>query len=194
MNQEIKIPKSTFISDMEKAINNPEYSDIIFLIEKQSIYCHKSILCQHEYFRGMFINNLKESQQKKIEMNVVPYDIFRLILDYIYTFQIKETNPDFIVELFQATDLFLIEGLKHYCENLLCSYITHENVCQLFQLANTYKSLFLKEECFDYIILYYEKLKETFSFLELPQNLKDEIFLYIQNKQKIIQKKSKKVS
>jgi hypothetical protein len=48
--------------NMRKIINNPTFSDVVFMVEGKAIYAHKAILsAQCEHFRAMFMNGMKES-------------------------------------------------------------------------------------------------------------------------------------
>lgn len=131
----VDVPESTFSSDMKQAINNQLLSDITFVVQGEKFLCHKAILCQvkqryyfldlnilnsdsnnflqHEYFRAMFSNHfqMKESTQREIHMDSVSPLVFNVILDYVYTFKFQSgLAPDLLVEVFQETNLFLIEG------------------------------------------------------------------------------------
>jgi hypothetical protein len=47
---------------MRKIINNPTFSDIIFIVENKPVHAHKAILsAQCEHFRAMFLSGMKES-------------------------------------------------------------------------------------------------------------------------------------
>ena len=126
------IPDSTFRSDMSKALIDLEFSDVTFLVEGKSIYGHRAILSQQEYFRVMFSGNLRKSTQKEISINGIGHEVFEVIMHYAYTWEMKETAPDLVGEVLQATDLFMIEGLRHCCEAYLCNFITKDGVCQIF--------------------------------------------------------------
>ncbi len=52
-------------------------------------------------------------------------------------------------------------------------------------MSDTFKSLFLKEECFDFIVTHFSYLKDTSEYQSLPSELKAEIFEYITSKQNL---------
>eukprot|EP01117_Protostelium_nocturnum_P016633 TRINITY_DN6632_c0_g1_i1.p1 TRINITY_DN6632_c0_g1~~TRINITY_DN6632_c0_g1_i1.p1 ORF type:complete len:601 (-),score=154.37 TRINITY_DN6632_c0_g1_i1:89-1891(-) len=181
----VVIPDSSFQKDMRGAVNNPNYSDVILIVEDQKIFCHRVILSQHQYFKTMLgagSTKMKESSLAEIKIEEVSYDAFLALLHYCYTWDIADLNPDSVIELFQCADLFLLEGLRHTCESYICKFISKDSACELFVLAETYKSLFLKEACFDFIVDHYEKLSKTKEFSEMKDELKDEIDNYMNKK------------
>jgi len=191
---DIAIPPSTFKAEMKKAINNEEFSDVVFIVEGKAFFGHKAILSQHEYFRTMFSAKLRESHQKEIPMLGINYEVFDVVMSFTYTWEMEDIPPDFVAEVLQATDQFLIEGLRHCAEAYLCSCIAKDNVCALFQLAETYKCLFLKEECFDFLVLYYKTVKETEEFGQLSPDLQEEITEYVVTRPAYLAKQSKKTN
>jgi hypothetical protein len=61
--------------------------------------------------------------------------VFQVLIDYAYTWEMWDISPDIVVEVFLATDRFMIEGLRHGCEAYLCTCITKETALELFQIA-----------------------------------------------------------
>ena len=60
-------------------VNNPELSDIQFMIEGHIFYAHKIILVNaSNRFRAMLSNKFAESSQPVIEINDVRYQIFQV--------------------------------------------------------------------------------------------------------------------
>ena len=66
-------------------MNNPELSDIQFMIEGHIFYAHKIILVNaSNRFRAMLSNKFAESSQPVIEINDVRYHIFQVNLHVIF--------------------------------------------------------------------------------------------------------------
>jgi len=69
-------------------VNNPELSDIQFMIEGHIFYAHKIILVNaSNRFRAMLSNKFAESSQPVIEINDVRYHIFQVNLHEIFHVQ-----------------------------------------------------------------------------------------------------------
>ena len=70
-------------------INNPDFADIIFIVEGWEFFGHKCILSiLSSKFSSMFKSGWKESSShEKIEINEVSYPVFSSIMHYLYTGQ-----------------------------------------------------------------------------------------------------------
>ena len=54
---------------MKKLVNNPKFSDVIFIVENKEIHAHRAILVeQSEYFKAMLTGGMIESQKSRIEI------------------------------------------------------------------------------------------------------------------------------
>ena len=75
------------------------------------------------YFKALFINSLKggKSEVTEVSINVVPADIFGLILDYAYTGSCKVT-PENVEQLLPLADQFEVLGVVQLC----CQFLLHE--------------------------------------------------------------------
>jgi len=192
---DVAVPPSTFKTDMKVAINNLEFSDLTFMLESKPIHGHRIILAQHEYFKAMFNAKLIESQQKQISILGISHEVFQMLINYSYTFEMEDDiSPDLVIELLAATDQFMIEGLRHCCQAFLCTCITRETVCQLFQISDLYKSLFLKEECFDALVTDFRTLSTTPEYEAMSDELKQEVEGYINKRPIFLAKKQAKAA
>ncbi|KAL4161110.1 hypothetical protein PRNP1_001666 [Phytophthora ramorum] len=71
-----------------------EFADISFLVEGRVVYAHKLILSAlSARFRGMFSSGFREARESQIVVPDVRYDVFILLLEYLYTGNI-ETHDD----------------------------------------------------------------------------------------------------
>lgn len=88
-------------------------------------------------------------------------------------------EADWVIELFQSANLFLLDGLRHVCEEYITKLIALDTVCQLASLAENYKSLFLGEACFDFMIYHFDYLRETPEFAEMSRELQSSLENYV---------------
>ncbi|XP_033221117.1 kelch-like protein 10 isoform X2 [Belonocnema kinseyi] len=85
---------------------------------------HRAILSAvSPYFKALFINSLKggQSEVTEVSINVVPADIFGLVLDYAYTGTCKVT-PENVEQLLPLADQFEVLGVVQLC----CQFLLHE--------------------------------------------------------------------
>ena len=60
---------SNLVTNMKKLVNNPKFSDVIFIVEGKEIHAHRAILVeQSEYFKAMLAGGMIEPQKSKIEI------------------------------------------------------------------------------------------------------------------------------
>lgn len=98
-------------------------SDISLLVDDRIVHAHKFILySMSPYFQGMFESNMKESRATQILIENVSYKTVWSILEYIYTGATQITIEN-ILEIYKASDLFLMDDLKCQCHTLLTRLI-----------------------------------------------------------------------
>ncbi|KAG7377477.1 hypothetical protein PHYPSEUDO_011605 [Phytophthora pseudosyringae] len=81
-----------------------EFADISFLVEGRVVYAHKLILSAlSARFRGMFSSGFREAREAQIAVPDVRYEVFLLLLEYLYTGHI-ETHDDAFAMCSSAQD------------------------------------------------------------------------------------------
>jgi len=188
----VVVPESTFKKDMVSAVDNPKYSDVTFSVEGRHVRCHRIILSQHEYFRALLgggNSRLKEAEQDIVSISEVSYEVFKSLIHYCYTWDVVGLEADYVIELFQQANLFLLDGLRHVCEEYITKLIALDTVCELSTLADNYKSLFLGEACFDFMIYHYDYLKETAEYKDMPKDLQVSLEAYMTKRRAPTEKK-----
>lgn len=85
----------------------------------------------------------------------------------------------------------MIDGLRAYCEVELCKLINKDTACFLFQLADSHRSLYIKEEAFDFLVVHFDMMSPTQEYQDLPDELKKELSEYMERRK---QKKLLKTS
>jgi hypothetical protein len=71
---------------LQHFFNEPEFSDVTFVVEGKRIYAHKLILCLvSDCFRAMFTTGFREATEKEIEIPNCSYGAFHAMMVYIYT-------------------------------------------------------------------------------------------------------------
>ncbi|XP_042048528.1 ARM REPEAT PROTEIN INTERACTING WITH ABF2-like [Salvia splendens] len=142
----------------EQYVNNPTLSDVTFLVEGRRFYAHRiCLLASSDAFRAMFDGGYRERDAKDIEIPNIRWDVFELMMRYIYTGSV-DVNLEIAQELLRAADQYLLEGLKRLCEYAIAQDISVENVSLMFELSDAFNAFSLRHACILYILDNHDKL------------------------------------
>jgi leucine-zipper-like transcriptional regulator 1 len=163
------IPPPTIISDFRSMVNNETFSDVTFIVEGKSVYAHKLMLMRCSYFEALFLGHMREAQMDTIRIEQVRYDIFLLVLEYLYTDHliIGFSNA---MELFEAADLFCIHRLKTMCEKRMLEQISVENAASIFHAADVHSATVLRQKTKSYILSHFSEVSKSRSFEEMGRS------------------------
>jgi hypothetical protein len=124
--QKISYPKD-IIQHLESHINNPTFSDVTFLVEGQTFFVHRAILCaRSDYFSSLLTSEMKEASQTVIDLTSdgIPQDIFLQLMRWIYTENhsgLEELKSDGALSLITWADRWLLRDLVSSLERSLCA-------------------------------------------------------------------------
>ncbi|KAL0391009.1 UNVERIFIED_CONTAM: arm repeat protein interacting with a [Sesamum calycinum] len=142
----------------EQYVNNPTLSDVTFLVEGKRFYAHRiCLLASSDAFRAMFDGGYRERDAKDIEIPNIRWDVFELMMRYIYTGSV-DVNLDIAQDLLRAADQYLLEGLKRLCEYTIAQDISAENVSLMFELSEAFNALSLRHACILFTLEKFDKL------------------------------------
>ncbi|XP_027115635.1 ARM REPEAT PROTEIN INTERACTING WITH ABF2-like isoform X1 [Coffea arabica] len=151
----------------EQYVNNSTLSDVTFLIEGKRFYAHRiCLLASSDAFRAMFDGGYRERDAKDIEIPNIRWDVFELMMRYIYTGSVN-VNLDVAQDLLRAADQYLLEGLKRLCEYSIAQDISVENVSLMFELSEAFNAMSLQHACILFILENFDKLSLMPWFFEL---------------------------
>ncbi|CAA3033603.1 ARM REPEAT PROTEIN INTERACTING WITH ABF2-like isoform X1 [Olea europaea subsp. europaea] len=155
----------------EKFVNNPTLSDVTFLVEGKTFYAHRiCLLASSDAFRAMFDGGYREREAKNIEIPNIRWDVFELMMRYIYTGSVDVTL-DIAQDLLRAADQYLLEGLKRLCEYAIAQDISVENVSLMFDLSEAFNALSLRHSCILFILENFDKLSIMPWYCQLIQRI-----------------------
>ncbi|KAJ6337104.1 hypothetical protein OIU76_006886 [Salix suchowensis] len=142
----------------EQYVNNPTLSDVTFLVEGKRFYAHRiCLLASSDAFRAMFDGGYRERNAKDVEIPNIRWDVFELMMRFIYTGSV-EINIDLAQDLLRAADQYLLDGLKRLCECTIAQDISVENVSLMYELSEGFNALSLRESCILFILKQFDKL------------------------------------
>lgn len=74
-----------------------------------------------------------------IDIPNIPWDVFEAMMKYIYTGNV-EVSPEIATDLLQASDQYLLEGLKRLCEMCIAQSLSVENLPPTFELSEAFSA------------------------------------------------------
>lgn len=164
-----EIPPATIISDFRCLVNNDTFSDITFIVEGRSVFAHKLMLMRCSYFEALFLGQMREAHMDTIHIEQVQYDVFLLVLEYLYTDQIVISFSN-AMELFEAADLFCIHRLKTMCEKRMLEQITVDNAAGIFHAADVHSATALRQKAKKYILSHWDDVSKSSCFEEMGRS------------------------
>ncbi|GMI98767.1 ARM repeat protein interacting with ABF2 [Hibiscus trionum] len=142
----------------EQYVNNPTLSDVTFVVEGKRFYAHRiCLLASSDAFRAMFDGGYRERDAKDVEIPNIRWDVFVLMMRYIYTGSVT-VEIDLAQELLRAADQYLLDDLKRLCEYAIAQDISVENVMVMYELAEAFNATTLREACLLFILEQFERI------------------------------------
>lgn len=143
----------------EQYVNNPTLSDVTFLVEGRRFYAHRiCLLASSDAFRAMFDGGYREKDARDIEIPNIRWEVFELMMRFIYTGSIDVTL-EIAQDLLRASDQYLLEGLKRLCEYSIAQDISLENVSSMYELSEAFNAISLRHSCILFILEHFDKLR-----------------------------------
>lgn len=158
-------------------INNPEMSDVVFILGEEKIYAHRALMGMHsKVFKMMLFNGMKESSQHDIPLPDVEKDTFLLLLGYVYCGTIpSEASLGVLVSLLAAADKFDMPPLKEMCKQQIENFLTQDTVLEVLISATMFDSWELKEKCYEIIDVNPNTIFRSQGFLALSPDVIEDI-------------------
>ncbi|CAN8244111.1 unnamed protein product [Cochlearia groenlandica] len=162
----------------EQYVNNAMLSDVTFLVEGRRFFAHRiCLLASSDAFRAMFDGGYREKDARDIEIPNIKWEVFELMMRFIYTGSVDITNT-ISEDLLRAADQYLLEGLKRLCEYTIAQDITLENIGNMYDLSEAFHAMSLREACILFILEHFNKLSSRHWQNELVQRTLPEIKEY----------------
>lgn len=168
----IEIPPDTFVQDFARLLNNPDMSDVVFLVDGKKVFAHRFILkVRSEHFRAMFSNGLKESRDSEVVLHDTEYVPFMACLEFIYSGQVQIPDADFAIELIGEANKLQLMRLKALCEEIISKNIDVENAAYVYQVASYHAVPRLRSIALDFVVTNFDQVSQTKTFAEMDRAL-----------------------
>ncbi|KAE9596468.1 putative chromatin remodeling & transcription regulator BTB-POZ family [Lupinus albus] len=162
----------------EQYVNNSSVSDVTFLVEGKRFYAHRiCLLASSDAFRAMFDGGYREKDARDIEIPNIRWEVFELMMRFIYTGSVDVTLH-IAQDLLQAADQYLLEGLKRLCEYTIAQDISLENVSRMYEFSEAFNAISLRHTCILFMLEKFDKLSARPGHSHLIQRVMPEIRSY----------------
>lgn len=162
---------SSFIGNLREMVDNNEFADVVFIVDDQRVYAHRSILAGRcEHFAAMFRSGMRESVEGVIHIPNVSKPVFLLLLEYLYTDCVR-VEIEHSVELYILSDLYQLERLKNICVTVLKRKLNMDNAAIILQTASDAECQPLKNICMEFIVTNFETIVKSNNIRSLSHSL-----------------------
>lgn len=137
---------------------NGLFTDVNFKVGsvQEIISCHKILLILHspvfETMLSLRWSDPKETNQLEIQLPEEEPEIFKILLEFVYTGAISTTEIDQVVSTLLLGKKYLCTHLIEKCIELLKDSLSVTNVMQIYQVAEMLDEVELKKTSEDYIL------------------------------------------
>ncbi|KAG0255815.1 hypothetical protein DFQ27_006060 [Actinomortierella ambigua] len=138
--------------DFGRFVNSKNQSDIKFVIgrDEAARYGHSQILSARcPYFAAAFQAHWKEASEGIFRKPNIEPEVFDIILQYLYTGEIK-APWDLIPQLIEAAQELQLSDLVSDCEEYACQSITEETVFQIIAMSFCHDLSKLQSKVFEF--------------------------------------------
>ncbi|XP_036032592.1 LOW QUALITY PROTEIN: speckle-type POZ protein-like [Onychomys torridus] len=157
----IQVPRCTLTDDIGELWENSLFTDCCLVVSGQEFQAHKAILAARSpVFRAMFQHDMEESRKNRFEIPDLEPQVFKAMMDFIYTGKAPHLDSMADVVL-AAADKYGLERLKVMCEDALFKDLSVENAAHTLSLADIHSSGQLKTQVLDFITAHASEVSET---------------------------------
>lgn len=121
----------------------------------KSISALKKIICsKSEVFQKMFDIDMTEKSQGSV--NIIDFDseVMSELVYFVYFGNVRESILENIdIQLYQAAEVNMIEGLKEICVKSINNRLSIQNVPEIIEFANVHEEKELYKSCFHLICM-----------------------------------------
>ncbi|XP_015260566.1 PREDICTED: kelch-like protein 7 isoform X1 [Cyprinodon variegatus] len=144
--------------------------DVTLVVQERRFAAHRLVLAAgSEFFRLMFTTNMMESVSPEVELKGVDPEIIELLIDYIYTAEIK-INVRNVQSLLHVASQYQIQPVQAMCEEFLMEKVNVTNCMGIWALAHAFYCEGLRAKAETFLLKYFTESSTLVDFLQLPVN------------------------
>ncbi|XP_059609563.1 kelch-like protein 26 [Phlebotomus argentipes] len=161
---------NTLLNGLNELRLNGHLIDITLTANGRSFRAHRAVLAScSEYFRAMFTDAMKESQQHEISLNGVTAAGIELLLEYAYTSKL-ELNLANVQDVLSAASHIQLDAVVEACSNYLQSQLDVDNCVDIVSIAEMYSLDKLRQRVYRYICAHLSEFVKTHEICVLARH------------------------
>ncbi|XP_029139046.1 BTB/POZ domain-containing protein 19 [Protobothrops mucrosquamatus] len=160
---------SAFAAALKTLINNPQFSDVTFLVgkEKQKVFAHRCLLSTRCQVLHAMLSQPHETQVP-LMLNHIQPEVFLTVIEYLYTNGVTLNNLT-ALEVLTSSIEYGLNDLRKLCIEFIKDTLKVNQAGDAFQAAVAYGLLDLQTYCLAFIENYTQEVIQTRGFLELSE-------------------------
>jgi Leucine-rich repeat (LRR) protein len=163
--EDLKLKSEAFQSVMD----NEELKDFTIKTEFEEFKAHKFVLAANS---PTFADILKTNVYAEcLNLVDVSTKVFRVILDFMYSNELPQSEGVNFIELFYACERLKIEKLKNYAVDKLSDQINSENALEILTLSNKFGYNDLRQKSFEEIKKFFDDEEVNDDLVTEPETL-----------------------
>ncbi|XP_072129792.1 actin-binding protein IPP isoform X3 [Mobula birostris] len=160
----------TLLAQMNRLRARADFCDVQLQVEQQLFSVHRLVLAASSpYFAVLFAGGLQEAGMSLIQIHGIEAEIFKLLLDFIYTGVINVSIKN-VQELILAADMLQLTEIVNMCSEFLKGQIDPSNCVGIYQFAEQIACHDLVEFSESYIYVHFLEVCKTEEFMGLAKD------------------------
>ena len=152
----VKVPPPVLQRHLGELLSGRDRTDVTFKVGKETFVAHRCILAaRSSVFKAELFGSMKEYTARCIDIDDMEADVFRALLQFIYTDELPEMNKEEVAVMAQhllvAADRYNMERLKMICEDKLYRHLDVSTAAITLALAEQHHCPRLKEAIFRFL-------------------------------------------
>ena len=144
--------------------------DCIIEVGTEKFHVHRCVLAATSpYFRTMFAEDWKESQQGVVKLKDTKASGFEKILQFAYTGH-AELNEQILEEVLASANHYCYPALIELCKQYMLTTIDARNCLYYLKIAEMYCVQSVLDKAVDMVQCHFNKVIETTEFLDLSKD------------------------
>ncbi|CAH1794402.1 unnamed protein product [Owenia fusiformis] len=152
---------SSLLTGLKDMRDTAVLCDFTLVAEKNEFKVHQAVLAGcSDYFRAMFTIDMQEKGKNVIELLGVPAQGLTILLDFIYSGELRCTLDNISDVLIAATHLQVTDAIN-MCNNYLEELTDRQNCTDMYNVGDHFDLQKVKDKAMGYILSHFEDITDN---------------------------------